>query len=245
MKTGCGPSEFITDQEREDKLVHVQQGKYYGHPNPKRAAYFNDPRQCVWRNPTAEPSSAVYESPLSMQLSSAGGLIEYTGEYFGKQLRGDLLHTKYKSTIRRTVLSPDGLSVSEFTKPALELVGSGGLDLAQAPNGNLIEIRYNSNQIWIQQPKEPATRVLKVYTVFPSRGGLAGGTPLRLYGANFGTSPTVAVGARNCPIVVGTLTNTYLECTLPGGTGMVDVAVTVSGSTVYTFERGYRYIQGF
>jgi large repetitive protein len=244
MRTGCGPSEFITDQEREDKLVRVQQGKYYGHPNPKRAVYFNDPRQCVWRNPT-EPSSAVYESPLSMQLSSAGGLMEYTGEYFGKQLRGNLLHTKYKSSIRRTVLSPDGLSVNEFTKPALGLTGNGGLDLAQAPNGNLIEIRYNSGQIWCQRPIELATTALKVYTVFPTRGGLAGGTRLRLYGANFGTSPTVKVGSSNCPIVVGTLTNNYLECTLPGGTGTVDVAVTVAGSTVYTFERGYRYIQGF
>jgi hypothetical protein len=47
--------------------------------------YFNDPRQYVRRNPT-EPSSAVYESPLSMQLSSAGVLMESTGVYFGKQL---------------------------------------------------------------------------------------------------------------------------------------------------------------
>jgi glucose/arabinose dehydrogenase len=34
---GCGPSEFATDQEREDELVRVQQGKYYGHPHPKCA----------------------------------------------------------------------------------------------------------------------------------------------------------------------------------------------------------------
>jgi hypothetical protein len=37
------------------------------------------------------------------QLSSAGGLMEYTGEHFGKQLRGNLLHTKYKSSRRHTV----------------------------------------------------------------------------------------------------------------------------------------------
>jgi hypothetical protein len=46
---------------------------------------------------------AVYESPLSIQLSSAGGLMEYTGEHIGKQLRGNLLHTKYKSSRRLTV----------------------------------------------------------------------------------------------------------------------------------------------
>jgi hypothetical protein len=60
----------------------------------------------------------------------------------------------------------------------------------------------------------------------------------------------VTVGASICPIVAGTLTITYLECTLPGmyftgGTGTVDVEVTVAGSTVYAFERGYRYIQRF
>jgi IPT/TIG domain len=105
--------------------------------------------------------------------------------------------------------------------------------LAQALNGNLIEIRYNTGQIWCQRPNEPAVSVLKVDTVFPSRGGLEGGTRLRLYGANFGTSPIVTVGATNCPIVVGTLTNTYLECALPGGAGTVDVVVTVAGSIVY------------
>jgi hypothetical protein len=46
---------------------------------------------------------AVYESLLSIQLSSAGGLMEYTGEHFGKQLRGNLLHSKYKSSRHRTV----------------------------------------------------------------------------------------------------------------------------------------------
>jgi hypothetical protein len=41
-----------------------------------------------------------------------------------RHLHGNLLHTEHKSTIRRTVLSPDGLSANEFTKPALELIGS-------------------------------------------------------------------------------------------------------------------------
>jgi hypothetical protein len=68
--------EFNTDQESEDKLVRVQQGIYHGYTNPKRAVDFNDPRQCtVGRHPT-EPTSAVYESPLSIQLSSAGGVME-------------------------------------------------------------------------------------------------------------------------------------------------------------------------
>jgi hypothetical protein len=242
MKNGCDPSDIIDDQQREDKMVLVQQGKYYGHPNPRRAAYFQDPRQCVWRNPT-EATSTEYEAPIAMQLSSATGIIEYTADYFNGQLRGNLLHVKYKSTIRRTVLSADGLSVNSLSQPALPLVGSSGLDLTQAPNGNLIEIRYSENTIFVQKPTEAASAVLKVYTVFPSRGGLAGGTLLKIYGANFGTNPTVTIGTSACPIVVGSCTPTYIECTLPGGSGTVNVVVT-SGSASYTFERGYRYIVG-
>jgi hypothetical protein len=50
MKVGCGASDLLDDQQREDKLVRIVQGKYYGHPNMKRAVFQNDPRQCVWRN---------------------------------------------------------------------------------------------------------------------------------------------------------------------------------------------------
>ena len=242
MKSGCDPSDIIDDQQREDKMVIVQQGKYYGHPNPRRAAYFQDPRQCIWRNPT-EVTSADYEAPIAMQLSSAAGIIEYTADYFNGQLRGNLLHVKYKSTIRRTVLSPDGLSVNPLSRPALPLVGSSGLDVTQAPNGNLIEFRYSGNTIFVQKPTEAASPVLKVYTVFPNRGGLAGGTPLKIFGSNFGSNPTVSMGTNICNIIGGTATPTYIECTIPGGSGTVDVVVT-SGSTSYTFERGYRYIAG-
>lgn len=242
MKTGCDPSDLLDDQQREDKLVLVQQGKYYGHPNPRRATYFQDPRQCVWRNPT-DATSADFEAPLAMQLSSAAAIIEYTADYFNGQLRGNLLHVKYKTSIRRTVLSPDGLSVNSLSKPALILVGSSGLGVAQAPNGNLIELRYNSNVIFVQRPTEAATTALKIFSVFPNRGGLAGGTLLKIYGVNFGSNPTVFVGSGACPIVVATFTPTYIECTLPGGSGTVDVAVS-SGSASYTFARGYRYIVG-
>jgi hypothetical protein len=82
LRTGCGPLDYNTDQEREDKLVRVQQGKYYGHPNPKRAVDFRDPRQGVGRNPTRNPPVPYTNYPClcNMQLSSAGGLMEYIPE---------------------------------------------------------------------------------------------------------------------------------------------------------------------
>jgi IPT/TIG domain len=243
MKIGCSDSDLLADQQREDKLVHIMQNKYYGHPNPKRATHDNDPRQCVWRNPT-EPTSASYEAPIGVILSSATGIIEYKADHFNRQLRGNLIFVKYKSGLRRTVLSSDGLSANPLTIPGIALIGTGGLDVTQAPNGNLIEVRYITNSIFVDRPVEAPAALLKVSSVFPSRGGVAGGTILRVYGSNFGVSPTINVGSRNCPIVFGTMSAIYMECTLPGGrVGLVDVSVT-SNSGTYVFQKGYRYITG-
>ena len=245
MRVGCGPSDLLTDQQREDKLVRLSKGKYFGHPNPKRASHDNDPRQCVWRNPT-EPTSANYEAPIGIVLSSATGIIEYQADHFNGQLRGNLIHVKYKKEMFRTVLSADGLSANPLTIPGLSLAGNAGLDLTQAPNGNLIEARYISSTLFVTRPLEATTAAIRVGSVFPTRGGVAGGTPLRVYGLNFGTvatSVTVTVGGSSCPIV-GAVTNTFFQCTLPGRpAGIYDIVVTAVAGT-YTFQKGYRYITG-
>jgi hypothetical protein len=245
MKIGCSPSDLLTDQQREDKLVHVLFNKYYGHPNPKRVVDQNDTRQCVWRNPT-EPTSTVYQAPLGVVKSSATGIIEYRADHFNRQLRGNLIHVKYKGALLRTVLSADGLSANPLTIPGLTLVGKSGLDVAQAPNGNLIEVRYTSSQIWVSRPIESTTSIIRVSSVFPYRGGLAGGTPLRIFGMNFGsTPPTVTVGAFNCPVDTSTMTSTEIRCTLPGNpAGLVDIVVASATTGTYTFQKGYRYITG-
>jgi hypothetical protein len=243
MKIGCSPSDLLADQQREDKLVHIMRNKYYGHPNPKRATHDNDPRQCVWRNPT-EPTSTNYEAPIGVVLSSATGIIEYKADHFNRQLRNNIIFVKYKSGLRRTVLSPNGLTANPLSLPGITLFGTSGLDVTQAPNGNLLEIRYVTNTIYVGRPNEAATAILKVSSIFPWRGGVAGGTLLRIYGYNFGTTPTIKVGTTNCPVIVGTMSATYLECTLPGGpAGLVDVIVT-SNTGTYTFQKGYRYITG-
>ena len=62
-------------------------------------------------------------------------------------------------------------------------------------------------------------------------------------GLNFAL-PSVTVGGKACPVVTALLTSTIIECTLPGGSGTVDVVVTNSGNLSYTFKRGYRFITG-
>jgi hypothetical protein len=251
MKVGCAASDVLFDQQREDKLVHIVRNKYYGHPNPKRVSHDKDARQCVWHNPT-ESTSSDFQAPIGVLLSSATGIIEYKSDHFDKQLRNNLIHVKYKSGLYRSVLISDGLKVHPLSVPGIPLLGGAGLDVTQAPNGNLIEIRYVANTIFVSRPIEPKSPTLKVYSIFPTRGSVLGGTILKIYGVNFGPNGTsVTVGSKDCPIIATTTNadSSCIECILPGGVSdtLVDVVVTSkasNGSQSYTFAKGYRYIDG-
>jgi IPT/TIG domain len=152
-----------------------------------------------------------------------------------------LIASKYGGGLKRVVLTSDGLGVIPESDPALQVVGDGGLSVTQAPDGTLIEVRYKQNTLFYHKPNEVSTTALKVKSVFPRRGGKAGGTKLSVYGINFSANSTVKVGSSNCPVL--STTATKIECTLPGGSGTVDIIVTGSAGT-YTFTKEYRYIKG-
>ena len=221
-------------------MTYQVQGGYYGQPNLQRAAELNDPRQCVWRG-ADEPSSSEYTGPLVQVSSSTDGIIEFAGDHFDGQLRGNLLAAKYGGPLKRIILTADGSGVIPESDPVIDLVGTGGLDVTQAPNGNLFEIRYPENEIYVQKPDEASTGELRVNAVFPRRGGLAGGNSLSIYGFNLNKNPVVTVGGSSCP--VQTASATKIVCKLPGGSGTVDIVLT-AGKATYTFKRGYRYIAG-
>jgi len=127
---------------------------------------------------------------------------------------------------------------------AIAFADGSGLDVTQAPDGTLIEARYIENQIYAYRPVEEASSAVAVKSVFPRRGGLAGGSTLTIYGQNLeknGEFPSVSVGGSSC--AVQSASDNKLECTLPGGSGTVDVVVNV-GDESYTFFSGYRYIAG-
>lgn len=244
---GCDESDILFDQQREDKLVLIKENKYFGHPNPKRASHDNDSRQCVWHNPT-ESSSSEYQAPIGVLLSSATGMIEYKSDHFDKQLRNNLIHAKFKSRLYRSVIMSDG-DVHPLSLPGIPLLGGAGLDVTQAPNGNLIEVRYVANKIFVSRAVEPEGVALKVYSVFPTRGSVLGGTKLSIYGVNFGEhgGASVTVGNKDCPITNADAS--FIECVLPGGRSdtLVDIVVSSnksSPSQSYTFAEGYRYIDG-
>lgn len=249
MMRGCGTNQDIDDQGAPDKLVHVQKGKYYGHPNKFRATYLNDLRQCIWRS-TIENQSSTYEQPLLYVPSAQVGMIEFHGNHFGGQLRRNLIMARYlqvSDSFYRVILSENGTSVSPDSSLPISMgIGSNTLDVTQAPNGNLIEVRYTNNEIFYNRPDEPATTELIVKTVFPHRGRSAGGDLISIYGDNFDTTdgviPKVIIGGENCLSIVA-ISSTRIDCIVPGGFGTVDIVVTI-GLKSSTFDKGYRYVSG-
>jgi IPT/TIG domain/Glucose / Sorbosone dehydrogenase len=244
MATGCGPGQDIPDEYDDDELNLVVRDGYYGHPNHKRAE--TDPRQCVWRG-TGVASTSTYTAPLMTLESSTNGIVEYDANHFDGEMRHNLVVSKYEDGLYRIILSPDGDSVIPNSIPAIELGGNNGLSVTQAPNGNLIDGRFDQNEGYVYTPDEPTTTQLMIYSVFPRRGGLAGGSTLTIYGANFNDSKIkVFIGATICSNHIVSSANSIIRCTIPASTiiGLKDVVVENSPGNSKTLSNAYRYIKG-
>ena len=132
-----------------DLLVRLQQGKYYGHPNPYR-------NECVFKDGSYQgvAAPANYVAPiLSLgNHKSSNGVIEYTASTFGGALRGELLIVNYSSgdDITRVKLSADGASVVSSG----QLLGglSDPLALAQDPDGTLYVAEFGAGRVAILVP---------------------------------------------------------------------------------------------
>ena len=237
---GCN-GERMADKQDLDKLILLEKGKYYGHPNPKRAE--TDPRQCTWRA-SSDPTGNGYTAPLMTLESATGGMTEFMTNHFGGQLRGNLIYSKFGGALHRVILSGDGRSVLPISNPALPLVGDFSLAVTQSPMGELIEARYDEGHIFFHRPIEAPTTETQIKGVFPYRGGQSGGSTLNIYGVNMnknGQTPTIRVGGSSCPVTV--VKAFRVACTLPSGSGTVDVELQL-GFQTFTFPKAYRYISG-
>jgi glucose/arabinose dehydrogenase len=244
MATGCGPGQYVPDKYDSDELNLIVRGGWYGHPNHKRGE--TDPRQCAWKG-SADASTSTYTAPLMKLRSSTDGIIEYDANHFNGEMRHNLIVSKYKDGLSRIVLSPDGNSVVPTSIPVIDLMGDSGLAVAQAPNGNLVEARFDVNAIHVYSPDEPLATQMTIYSVFPRRGGLAGGSTLSIYGVNFlGSQIVVFVGTSICSNPVVSDANTIVRCTIPPSTniGIKDVVVENNNGVRTTFNLAYQYIRG-
>lgn len=175
--------------------------------------------------------------------SSTDGIIEYQSTHFNSQMRGNLIVAKYKGALSRIILSADGKSVIPSSNPAIGLGGDETLDIALAPDGTIISARFTQNDLEYYEPIEPASSDLTIYSVFPRRGGLAGGSKLSIYGVNFAGALTVTIGGKNCS-GVAVVSSKKITCNIPlGNLGAADVTVT-GGAGTDTMTKAYRYITG-
>jgi hypothetical protein len=80
-----------------------------------------------------------------------------------------------------------------------------------------------------------------ISSVSPTGGATKGHVVLTITGRNFGTSATVTIGGRSCPVISDA--NTTITCTVPRGSGdNLPLVVTVSGQTTQsTFSYTGRY----
>jgi IPT/TIG domain/Glucose / Sorbosone dehydrogenase len=239
VSVGCNAeTDNLPEHTDDDKINLIRQGAFYGHPNRKRG--MTDAKQCKWRGPN-ESSDNEYTTPLVTGKSSLDGIIEFASDHFGGQMRGNLVVAKFMEGLFRVVLSRDG---SKAQTPLIPLVGYDSLDVTQAPDGTLIVISYSTMSLWYHRPKQAATTDLTIYSVFPRRGGQAGGNELNIYGENLNVNgtPKVTVDGRDCGVKFAS--EQKIICITPGGNGTVDVVVSLNQSTKSTYTAGYRYIKG-
>lgn len=177
--------------------------------------------------------------------SSTDGLIEFQSDHFGGQLRGDLILSKFKDSLFRVILNEDGTGVHPSMDGAIELQGDDGLDVTQAPNGVLIDARFDVDSCYYFEPIEPFTTAMEIKSVFPRRGSFKGGSKISIYGVNFAkATPLVIVGGKPCTGAVR-ISSRKIQCTLPAHTAgsTVNIKVTL-GTQTDSFIKGYRYIKG-
>lgn len=135
---------------RGDKVVHVTEGSYYGHPNLQRGG-----DECIWVDPkdqlTADDKEAPasYKGQMALLKSPVTGIAEYGGNDFCGRMRGELVMSTYKSgdTYRMGV---DGDVVK--SGPDV-LAGDGGLSFVENAHGDLIFPQLNEKKVMVLDRK--------------------------------------------------------------------------------------------
>lgn len=159
--------------DQPDILVRLEQGKYYGHPDPYR-------NECVFNDGSYQGVAplANYVAPIHNlgRSKSANGTIEYHSDAFCGTLQGELLIANYSvgDDIVRIRLSPDGRSVA-----AIKQLASGfndPLPLVEGPDGTIYVGEFGGSLVTALKPKDLGCWVAR--QAMPASVLDAGGTAL-------------------------------------------------------------------
>lgn len=232
---GCNKQGVISSEP--DTLKKLRRGGYYGYANRNRGR--KSPRQCIHRSPQSKLPG--YDKPIATFQSSTDGLIEYTANTFGAQMRGDLLATKFavsgSGKVYRVQLNGQGTVKSSF-----ELAEFSGLTAAMSPTGGVVMPRVYQGKVAMLLPNEKNPGRMVVTSVNPFRGPRKGGNTITVTGWNLNPPLTVKVGGKPCKNVKNFKKGRSFTCTVPRGSGRVPVTATRGAKSSRSFGFEYMYL---
>jgi glucose/arabinose dehydrogenase len=191
-----------------DFLFKVEQGGYYGHPNPSRGEYVlngGNPTAAVDPNevteypvgtmPDRNYQGSVYEFGKNY---SPDGAIEYHGDAFGGALDHSILLARYSGGDDIVALTPaaDGSIPNPDTNLKSGITGLthfvDPLDLTEDPaTGNLYVVEYGAQRVTLAKPLATSGATIKTNSskrIFSDPRGGAASLSKRVTITNIGTS---------------------------------------------------------
>lgn len=236
------PSNCKYGPDREDKLLRIRAGAFYGHPNIQRARLTGRSGECAWvdplrgRPPQQQTTPSNYEAPLSMVTSAKTGVLEYGGNAFCGQLRGDLILSQNteRSTWRARLNKENVVQGMPF-----EFLPKGGIRVVENVRGDLLFPKYNApSGIFVSRMQRRGGVRVSAVNALPVRHGRAGGSLLTIGGWGFDPPDIrIRVGGEKCPVVKASATQ--VTCVMPKyKRGSVSKRVVVTQRRVTTVLEG-------
>lgn len=193
--TGCFTSEGQV--WFPDKLLRIRRDAFYGHPNWNRAR--TDRRQCKYVPGDTPSNEPEYSAPMAILSSSTSGIVEYTANRFGGQLRGQLILSKLSwagtGILRSAKLDDSGTRLDGAPEVLFE---DSGLAVEVGIYGELLMPKIKQRNIMVLVPDEEFEEGLSVVNVVPRRGPKLGGNRVLVTGSGFVEGVRIFFGEYEC-----------------------------------------------
>lgn len=208
---------------RDDKLVRLEAGGFYGHPNLQRSKLRNV-SECGWIDPLTDSvpmplfarAPSNYVRAESLVKSAMTAVIPYGSKGFCARLRGALLLGLYKGfgVFRtRSADNGDGMRSTE------RIANGGGISGVENVLGDVVFVSNVKGSISVMRPISKSSRKADwfVLNALPVRLPRNGGSRLTVGGWGFQLNVSVLVGSHPCPVL--RVTSSVIVCITPAFVG--------------------------